>query len=75
MTGSGIFAAGSNGDAGEAAAAAKPAQTAPRQVPKSVLSFCLDTKFFKKILAEFFIWMHIFCLFRLINFSLSKFFS
>ncbi|XP_039818754.1 uncharacterized protein LOC120681312 [Panicum virgatum] len=46
MTGSGIFAAGSNGDAGEAAAAAKPARTAPRQVPKSVLSFCLDTKKF-----------------------------
>ena len=45
MTGSGIFAAGSNGDAGEAAAAAKPARTAPRQVPKSVLSFCLDRHF------------------------------
>ena len=45
MTGSGIFAAGSNGDAGEAAAAAKPARTAPRQVPKSVLSFCLDVHF------------------------------
>ncbi|ONL98585.1 hypothetical protein ZEAMMB73_Zm00001d029376 [Zea mays] len=32
MTGSGIFAAGSNGDAGEAAAAAKPARTSSRQV-------------------------------------------
>ena len=52
--GSGIFAAGSNGDAGEAAAAAKPARTAPRQVPKSVLSFCLDTNFFKKNISRVF---------------------
>ena len=59
MTGSGIFAAGSNGDAGEAAAAAKPARTAPRQVPKSVLSFCLDTKnFLKNISRVFYLDVH-----------------
>ncbi|PUZ40867.1 hypothetical protein GQ55_9G456700 [Panicum hallii var. hallii] len=44
MTGSGIFAAGSNGDAGEAVAAAKPARTAPRQAISTVshISFAED---------------------------------
>jgi hypothetical protein len=45
MTGSGIFAAGSNGDAGEAAAAAKPARTSSRQVTKSVQTFYLYRHF------------------------------
>jgi len=45
MTGSGIFAAESNGEAGEAAAASKPARFASRQVQKSVHTFCLDRHF------------------------------
>uniref|UniRef100_A0A0A9CZA3 DUF4057 domain-containing protein n=1 Tax=Arundo donax TaxID=35708 RepID=A0A0A9CZA3_ARUDO len=44
MTGSGIFADGSNGDAGEAAAATKPARTASRQAISTVshISFAED---------------------------------
>ncbi|XP_062211437.1 uncharacterized protein LOC133912615 isoform X2 [Phragmites australis] len=44
MTGSGIFAAGSNGDAEEAAASAKPARTASRQAISTVshISFAED---------------------------------
>ncbi|CAL4914681.1 unnamed protein product [Urochloa decumbens] len=44
MTGSGIFAAGSNGDSGEAADAAKPARTASRQAISTVsnISFAED---------------------------------
>lgn len=44
MTGSGIFAAGSNGEAGEAAAASKPARFASRQVISTVshISFAED---------------------------------